>query len=234
MALPKIEFPTFIVEVPSTKKTIKYRPFTVKEEKILLMAAQSGEEEDITNSIEQILQNCILTKIKIDDLTSYDVEYLFVNLRARSVNNIIELKFEDEEDKNIYEVSINIDDIKLKETERENIIKINDSISLVMKDPTYKTIKNLNIYKDMPEDQQMTSIICECIDKILVDDEVVLLRDHTRKEQEDFINSLSSKDMRQVEIYFQNMPKLFHEISYTRDDGKTITKSVEGLQAFFT
>ena len=231
MALPKIDTPVFMIDLPSTKETIRYRPFTVKEEKILLMAAQGGEEKDITNAVEQILTNCILDNIDIKNLATYEIEYLFLNLRSKSVNNVIELKITDEEDENEYDVTINLDDIKILETERSNIIEINDTISLVMKDPNYDSVKKMS---KKSEDQVMTSMLIDCIDKILVDDEVILLKDHTKKEQEEFVNSFSSKDMRKLEGYFNSMPKVSHEISYTREDGTVVKKTIEGLQSFFT
>ena len=231
MALPKIDTPVFMIDLPSTKETIRYRPFTVKEEKILLMAAQGGEEKDITNAVEQILTNCILDNIDIKNLATYEIEYLFLNLRSKSVNNVIELKITDEEDENEYDVTINLDDIKILETERSNIIEINDTISLVMKDPNYDSVKKMS---KKSEDQVMTSMLIDCIDKILVDDEVILLKDHSKKEQEEFVNSFSSKDMRKLEGYFNSMPKVSHEISYTREDGTVVKKTIEGLQSFFT
>jgi len=231
MALPKIDTPVFMIDLPSTKETIRYRPFTVKEEKILLMASQGGEERDITNAVEQILTNCILDDVDIKKLATYEIEYLFLNLRSKSVNNIIELKIIDDEDENEYEVTIDLDDITIKESERTNIIEINDKISLVMKDPNYNSIKKID---KKSEEQVMTTMLIECIDQILVDDEVIFLKDHTKKEQEEFVNSLSSKDMRKLEGYFNAMPKVSHDVTYTREDGTTVTKTIEGLQSFFT
>jgi len=231
MALPKIDTPVFMIDLPSTKETIRYRPFTVKEEKILLMASQGGEERDITNAVEQILTNCILDDVDIKKLATYEIEYLFLNLRAKSVNNIIELKFIDDEDEKEYEVTVDLDEIKLQDSTRDNIIEINDTISLVMKDPSYETIKKTN---NKDQDKMLSSIIIDSIDQILVGDDVVLLKDHTKKEQEEFINSFSSKDMRKLEDYFSSMPKLSHDVSYTRDDGTVVTKTIEGLQSFFT
>lgn len=231
MALPKIDTPTFMLDLPSTKETIKYRPFTVKEEKILLMASQSGEERDIMNAIEQISTNCILNDVDIKKLATYEIEYLFLNLRSKSINNIIELKIIDDEDEKEYEVTIDLDDITIKESERTNIIEINDKISLVMKDPNYNSIKKID---KKSEEQVMTTMLIECIDQILVDDEVIFLKDHTKKEQEDFINSLSSKDMRKLEGYFNSIPKVSLDVTYTREDGTEVTKTIEGMQSFFT
>jgi len=233
MALPKIDTPTFILELPSTKEKIKFRPFTVKEEKILLMAAQSEDETDIANAIEQILVNCIISNVNLFEFTTYDVEYVFINLRAKSVNNIIELSFIDEVDEEEYKVSFDIDDVQLKTIERTNIIAINDEISITMIDPTYKVVKDLQA-QNLSQDKLVFNMIAKCIDKVLIGDDVLILKDHTQKEQEEFINSLSSKNMRDIENYLESMPKLSHDIVYTRKDGTEITKTLEGMNNFFT
>jgi len=233
MALPKIDTPIFILELPSTKEKIKFRPFTVKEEKILLMAAQSEDETDIANAIEQILVNCIISNVNLFEFTTYDVEYVFINLRAKSVNNIIELSFIDEVDEEEYKVSFDIDDVQLKTIERTNIIAINDEISITMIDPTYKVVKDLQA-QNLPQDKLVFNMIAKCIDKVLIGDDVLILKDHTQKEQEEFINSLSSKNMRDIENYLESMPKLSHDIVYTRKDGTEITKTLEGMNNFFT
>jgi len=233
MALPKIDTPIFILELPSTKEKIKFRPFTVKEEKILLMAAQSEDETDIANAIEQILVNCIISNVNLFEFTTYDVEYVFINLRAKSVNNIIELSFIDEVDEEEYKVSFDIDDVQLKTIERTNIIAINDEISITMIDPTYKVVKDLQA-QNLSQDKLVFNMIAKCIDKVLIGDDVLILKDHTQKEQEEFINSLSSKNMRDIENYLESMPKLSHDIVYTRKDGTEITKTLEGMNNFFT
>lgn len=233
MALPKIDTPIFILELPSTKEKIKFRPFTVKEEKILLMAAQSEDETDIANAIEQILVNCIISNVNLFEFTTYDVEYVFINLRAKSVNNIIELSFIDEVDEEEYKVSFDIDDVQLKTIERTNIIAINDEISITMIDPTYKVVKDLQA-QNLSQDKLVFNMIAKCIDKVLIGDDVLILKDHTQKEQEEFINSLSSKNMRDIENYLESMPKLSHDVVYTRKDGTEITKTLEGMNNFFT
>ena len=233
MALPKLQSPQFTIEIPSTGKKIKYRPFTVKEEKILLMATQdrSADETGVAESIEQVLSNCIVTPgVKIDELTSYDVEFIFVNLRGKSVNNIIELTITDVDDDEPYDVSINIDDLQMTfNPERSNIIKLNDDVSITMTDPTYRTIIN-----SRKNNGDGTDLIRMCIDKIIVGDDVNLMSDHTVAEQNEFIDTFSSKNMRDVEKYFTDMPVLKHDVTYTKKDGTVVTKTVEGAQTFFT
>jgi hypothetical protein len=134
MALPKIDSPIFMLDLPSTKETIKYRPFTVKEEKILLIASQSDEEKEITSAIEQIITNCAISDVDLKKMTSYDIEYFFLQLRARSVNNIINLSITDDVDGEVYEVEINLDEVLVPIDEnREFQIKLNSEITWKMR-----------------------------------------------------------------------------------------------------
>ena len=202
MALPKIDSPIFMLDLPSTKETIKYRPFTVKEEKILLIASQSEDEKEISSAIEQIINNCLQSEISIASLTSYDIEYLFINLRAKSVNNVIDLTLTDEEDGIEYPVQINLDDLKVKFNENHDCnIVLNAEVTLIMKDASYNSIKKLS--SNISQDKMMNDVIVESIDQILVgDDEVLTMKEHTKKEQQDFIDSFSSKNMRDIEKFF--------------------------------
>jgi len=236
MALPKIDTPIFTLKLPSSngKKNIKFRPFTVREEKILLMAAQGEGEEEVLDSIKQVINNCLHTKIDIDDLPTYDIEYIFVNLRARSVNNVIELTLTDDEDGQTYNVPVNIDDIEVVFDEgHKYVIELNDNISIQLKDPNYNMVQKLSSYKK--DDDAMMEMVISTIDKVLVgDDDVLLMKDHTRKEQEEFIDSLSSQNMRDIENFLNTLPKLTHTIEYAREDGTKVEKVVEGMQSFFT
>lgn len=239
MALPKIDTPIFTLKLPSSngKKNIKFRPFTVREEKILLMAAQGegdGEALEALDAIKQVINNCLHTKIDIDDLPTYDIEYIFVNLRARSVNNVIELTLTDDEDEQTYNVPVNIDDIEVVFNEdHKYVIDLNDSISIQLKDPNYNMVQKLASYKQ--DDEGMVEMVISCIDKVLVgDDDVLLMKDHTRKEQEEFINSLSSQNMRDIENFLNTLPKLTHTVEYAREDGTKVEKVIEGMQSFFT
>jgi hypothetical protein len=236
MALPKIDTPIFTLKLPSSngKKNIKFRPFTVKEEKILLMAAQGKGEEEVLDSIKQVINNCLHTEIDIDNLPTYDIEYIFVNLRAKSVNNVIELTITDDEDEQTYTIPVNIDDIEVVFNEdHKYVIELNDSISIQLKDPNYDMIQKLSSYKE--DDEAMMEMVISSIDKVLVgEDDVLLMKDHTRKEQEEFVNSLSSQNMRNIEDFLSTLPKLSHTVEYAREDGTKVEKIVEGMQSFFT
>jgi len=236
MALPKIDTPVFTLKLPSSagKKNIKFRPFTVKEEKILLMAAQGEVEDETLNSIKQVINNCLHTNINIDELPTYDIEYIFVNLRAKSVNNLIQLTLTDDVDQQTYDVSINIDDVEVVfDEEHIYIVELNDNISIMLKDPNYDVIQKISSYKQ--DDEGMMEMVISSIDKVLVgDDEVLLMKDHTRKEQEEFVNSLSSQNMREIEKFLTTIPKLIHTVEYAREDGTKVEKIIEGMQSFFT
>lgn len=230
MALPKIDTPTFMLDLPSTKKAIKYRPFTVKEEKILLTALQSGESREINEAIKQIISNCIVSNdVDIDNLTNYDAEYIFLNLRSKSVSNIVNINVTDPDDEQQYETEIDLDKIEVQfDKEHKYEIVLNDQITLMMKDPTFEMISKI-------ESDNLNDVIIACIDKVLVgDDEVILMKDHTKKEQSDFIDSFSSKNALDVQKFFTTVPRLKHTVSYKNAEKKTKKIEVEGLANFFT
>jgi len=234
MALPKIDTPTFMLDLPSTKETIKYRPFTVKEEKILLMALQSEDGKEISNSIQQIISNCIRDfnpKFDMSKMTMYDTEYVFLNLRSKSVNNIVSLTVTDPEDQSEHSVEVNLDDVKVKfDPEHKKEIVINDQVTLIMKDPSYDDVSEL-VLNDLENNME---IVKNCVDKILVgDDDVVILKDHSKKEQDDFIDSLSSKNMQDIMTFLSTLPKLSHDVEY-KVGNKKKKIAVEGLVSFFT
>jgi len=230
MALPKIDTPTFMLDLPSTKKAIKYRPFTVKEEKILLTALQSGESREINEAIKQIISNCIVSNdVDINNLTNYDAEYIFLNLRSKSVSNVVNINVTDPDDEQQYETEIDLDKIEVQfDKEHKYEIVLNEQITLMMKDPTFEMISNI-------ESDNLNDIIIACIDKVLVgDDEVILMKDHTKKEQSDFIDSFSSKNALDVQKFFTTVPRLKHTVSYKNSEKKTKKIEVEGLANFFT
>lgn len=231
MALPKIESPTFLLDLPSNKKIkIKYRPFTVKEEKILLMALQGEESEEIVEAIKQTISNCLIGDNDLRNFTVYDMEYIFLNIRSKSVSNTIELKITDPDDDNQYDVTVDIDKVKVEfSKDHDNVIKINEDITLIMRDPPYNVADKINA------DNIMTDIVAQCIDKILVgDDQVIDIKDHTKEEQDEFIDSFSSKTLKDLEKYFATVPKLKHTIKYKDSSGKQKSLDIEGLASFFT
>ena len=230
MALPKIKQPIFTMTLPSTGQTLRYRPFTVAEEKILLVARESSDVNDIVNAYKGIINNCCLDPIDVDKLCSFDIEYLFINIRAKSVSNIVEVIVTDEEDGNKYKVEVNLDDLKVSESEFSPHIKLNEEISIVLRYPTFDYLTNL---QKVAEKDQMLAIVAGCIDQIYEGETVYEASNYSRRDLEEFVMSLGMKELVLVKEFFEKMPKVYTEISYTRKDGIVKTTRLEGIQSFF-
>jgi hypothetical protein len=238
MPLPKISTPTYELELPSTGKTIRYRPFLVKEEKLLVIALESEDNKQITNAIKAVIKNCILTKdIKVETLPTFDIEYLFLNIRGKSVGEEVEVNIicPDDNETNAT-VSINLDDIKVqKNEEHTNKIKVDDSIMMEMKYPSLEQFIKTNFdFKNENAMDQSFDLIASCIDKIYTEDEVWSTADVTKKELTEFLDQMNSSQFKQIEKFFETMPKLSHKI--TVKNPKTEVESevvLEGLASFF-
>ena len=237
MPLPKIATPTYELELPSTGATVKYRPFLVKEEKVLVIALESEDNKQITNAIKAVLKNCILSKgIKVEDLPTFDIEYLFLNIRGKSVGEELEVNIIcPDDEKTQVPVTINLDEIQVQKDENHtNKIKVDDSIMMEMKYPSLdQFIKNNFDFNDNMMDQSF-DLIATCIDKIYTEDEVWASADCTKKEMKDFLEQMNSTQFKEIESFFDTMPKLSHTISVTNP--KTKVKSdvvLEGLASFF-
>ena len=238
MPLPKIATPTYELELPSTGKTIQYRPFLVKEEKLLVLALESEDTKQITTAIKAVLKSCILTKgIKVDHLPTFDIEYLFLNIRGKSVGEDLEINITCPDDNETQvPVTINLDDIQVeKKEEHTNQIKVDDNIMMEMKYPSLNEFIKTNF--DLNEKNQMEQsfdLIGSCIDKIYTQEEVWATEDCTKKEMNEFLESMNSSQFKEIENFFTTMPKLSHTIKVTNP--KTKVKSdviLEGLASFF-
>lgn len=231
MSLPKISSPLFILELPSNKQKVKFRPFTVKEEKILLMASESKDQETISTAIKQIITNCFEDDLDIDNMATFDVEYMFINLRSKSVENIMKLRVKDDELDKFFETEVNLDDVKVHFPEDvSNIIKLNEDVSITLNYPTFKTAELL---EDVNQSKDVTKLIAASIDKVVNGDDVLSLSDYSETEVTGFIESFTSKNMREIEKFFQALPKLKLDVTYF-DGEKEKTTEVVGLQSFFT
>ena len=238
MPLPKIATPTYELELPSTGQQIKYRPFLVKEEKVLVIALESEDNKQITNAIKAVLKNCILSKgIKVESLPTFDIEYLFLNIRGKSVGEDIEVNIicPDDEQTEV-PVTIALDDIEVQRDDNHtNKIKVDENIMMEMKYPSLEQfIKNNFDFNDKNAMDQSFDLIATCIDKIYTEDEVWASADCTRKEMKDFLEQMNSNQFKEIESFFDTMPKLSHTISVTNP--KTKIKSdvvLEGLASFF-
>ena len=238
MPLPKIATPVYELELPSTGKTIEYRPFLVKEEKVLVIALESEDTKQITTAIKNVIKNCIKTKgIKVEELPTFDIEYLFLNIRGKSVGEEIEVNVTCPDDgETQVPVTINLDDIEVqKNEEHSNRIKVDDNIMMEMKYPSLdQFIRNNFDFNDKNAMDQSFELIATCIDKIFTEDEVWAVEDCSKKEIVDFLEQMNSSQFKEIEKFFETMPKLSHSI--TVKNPKTKKENVvviEGLAGFF-
>ena len=238
MPLPKIATPTYELELPSTGKTIKFRPFLVKEEKLLVLALESNETKEITNAIKAVLKDCIQTRgIKVETLPTFDIEYLFLNIRRKSVGEDIEVSILCPDDGETYtEVEISIDDIKvLKDSEHSNQIKIDDKLMMEMRYPSLdQFIKNNFDFGTSNQVDQSFDLIASCVDKVYSEDEAWTSDDFTKKEILEFLEQMNSSQFKLIEKFFSTMPKLSHEVEVLNPKtNKKGTVVLEGLSSFF-
>jgi hypothetical protein len=238
MPLPKISTPTYELELPSTGKTIQYRPFLVREEKLLVLALESEDTKQITTAIKAVIKNCIETKnIKVETLPTFDIEYLFLNIRGKSVGEEIELNIicPDDEETSV-SVKINVDEIQVqKNPKHTNKIKVDDSIMMEMKYPSLdQFIKtNFDLSGDNAMDQSF-DLIASCIDKIYTEDEVWSTADVTKKELTEFLEQMNTSQFKQIENFFETMPKLSHTVKVKNPKTEVESEVVlEGLSSFF-
>lgn len=234
MSLPKIDKPLFEIIVPSQNKAVKFRPFLVKEEKILLMAQQSGSEKEIVLAIKQIIQNCAADdKFDVDDLATFDLEYLFVKLRARSVNNIVKLSYEDLEDSKTYDFEVNLDDIEIvKSPNHTNKIKIDDEVGIIMRYPS------ITLVDTVPETSDplvvVDFLIQSCIDKIYDSENVYVAKEQSPQELREFLDNLDVKTYDSIRQFFDTLPKMHYEIKYENSLGNERVIELNKLSDFFT
>jgi hypothetical protein len=240
MPLPKISTPTYELDLPSTGKKIRYRPFLVREEKILIMALESEDMKQITNAIVQILSDCISTKtVKVSDLSTFDIEYLFLNVRAKSVGETVEVNVTcpDDEETQV-KMEITIDDIKVQKNENHNnIIKLDDTLSMKMKYPSLEQFveNDFETNEDVNDVNKSLSMIISCIDMVYDQEESWSASDCTKKELEDFVEQMNTKQFKEIENFFVTMPKLSHTIKVKNPNTKVESEVVlEGLASFFS
>jgi len=240
MPLPKINTPTYELELPSTGKKIKYRPFLVREEKILIMALESEDMKQITDAIIQILSDCIQTRgVKVADLSTFDIEYLFLNVRAKSVGETVEVNVTCPDDGvTTVEMEIAIDDIKVqKNKNHKNIIKLDDNLSMKLKYPSIDQFveNNFETNEETSDVNKSLDMITSCIDMIYDEEESWSASDCTKKELSEFLEQLNTKQFKEIETFFTTMPKLSHTIKVTNPNTKVKSDVVlEGLASFFS
>ena len=238
MPLPKIATPIYELEIPSLKKKIRYRPFLVKEEKILIIALETEDSKQIANAVKNVITNCILSKgIKVEDLATFDIEYLFLNIRGKSVGETVDVLITCPDDGTTQvPTSISLDEINVEvDPKHSRDIKLDDSLTLRMRYPSMtEFIKNNFDSGESVSVDDTFDLIVSCIDQIYSEEESWAAGDSSKKELLEFVEQLSSKQFKEVEKFFETMPKLSHTIKIKNPNTKVESEVVlEGLSAFF-
>lgn len=243
MALPKIDVPIYEATLPSNNQKVKFRPFLVKEQKLLLMTAQATETKEVIDAIKQILKNCILTELDIDILPVFDLEFLFLNLRARSVNEIVDIKYkcnnqltnnegETKTCNGTVDYKVNVLEIKPEfGSEHSNKIEISENLGIVLKYPTFEMMKKL---ENKSEDQAIFELLIQCIEYIYDADNMYYPKDEDPKDLEEFIDSLQQKHLEKIKEFFDSMPKVKKDLDFKCPKcGLEDIITIEGVQSFF-
>lgn len=238
MPLPTISTPQYYLTIPSTKKEIKYRPFLVKEEKILMIAMESEDPSQIADSVKNVISNCIITKgIKVDQLATFDIEYLFLNIRGKSVGETVDILLTcPDDEKTQVPLSVNLDDIQVEfHKDHSRDIKLDDNLTLRMKYPSMQEfIKNNFIFTSNISVNDTFDMICDCVEQIYSEEESWTSSDVTKKELKEFLEQLTSQQFKEIERFFETMPKLSHKIKIKNPNTDVESEVVlEGLTSFF-
>lgn len=233
-SLPKIDQPVYTIKLPSTQENFRFRPFLVKEEKLLLMAKESQNLSDILTAIKQIVGNCSIDKkFNVDKIALFDLEYVFLKLRSFSVNNIVKVAYRDNEDEKIYNFEVNLENVEVKYPEKlDNVIKITDKSGIIMKHPPatlYDDQEFLNLEKEY-----LFELIVRCIDKIYNEEEIYESKDYKKEELSEFLENLSIKTFEEIQNFLVNTPKLEYVIKYKNDFNDDREIVLSSLNDFFT
>ena len=241
--LPKIDIPIYETNLISNGDSIRFRPFLVKEQKLFLMASESEDQKETINTIKQVLRNCILDDIDVDKMATFDIEYLFLQLRARSVGEVVNLRFtcnnnvgeEGEEKKcgNSVQIDVNVLDIKPElNPEHKNKIQITDKVGIVLKYPTFGSVDIMDINsQDM---EQILNVIISCVDYIYDDEQIYYGKDTSKEELKDFIENLRQPDLEKISDFFNTLPKMKKDVEFNCNKcGYHETLQLEGIQSFF-
>ncbi len=239
--LPKIDVPVYETKLISSDKKVKFRPFLVKEQKLLLMAFESNDTKETINIVKQILNNCLLSKVDIDELPSFDIENLFLQLRARSVGETISLKYNcnnivenDKKCNGVVQFDLNLLELEpTKDTKHSNKIEITSKLGLVMKYPSFNSI-NIDIINEENEIEKTIESITKCIDYIYDNEQIYYAKDTTKEELIEFIENLQQDDLEKIQNFFLTMPKIKKELNFKCPKCSYEEKlNVEGIQNFF-
>ena len=241
--LPKLDVPIYEVKLISTGKTIRFRPFLVKEQKLFLMASESTDPKETINTIRQVLKNCILDELDIDSLPTFDLEFLFMNLRARSVEEVVDLKYkcnnivkndkgEDTTCTGSVEFKLNLLEIEpIKDPNHTNKIQLTENLGIALKYPSFDMIQK---YESKSENEIMAGVLTDCIDYVFDNDQIYYAKDQTKEELDEFIDNLQQKDLEKIKVFFDTMPEIKKDVHFKCP--KCLYEEyiqIKGLQSFF-
>jgi|TARA_B110000858_G_scaffold198312_1_gene263914 hypothetical protein len=232
MALPKLSTPLYKITLPVSKIEITFRPFLVKEEKIMLVGKEAGPKQQVL-AMKQVLEAVVQepAELVVGDLSMTDVEYLFLQLRARSVQNIVELKYRDKEDKKVYDFEIDLDDVHPTiDPDHVNTIMLNDTLGMELRDPTLNMMEHLDV-ENMEDSKNVFKLISKCTVKVWDENEVY--DDFTEAEMEEFLGGMDATTFTKLKVFFDTAPKLRHELNYKNSEGNDRVIKLEGLSDFF-
>ena len=236
MALPKLGYPTYELELPSTGKSVKYRPFLVKEEKVLLLALESKDEKQVIGAVKDLLKNCVISRIKVDQLPSFDLEYLFLKIRAASIGEMINMTVTCLDDNETQaEAQININEVEvLKPEGHDKKIMFDGTTGIVMKYPSMQQFVEREFLQKDLKTEEVYDFIADSIDQIFDDEEVYDSSTTTKKEFRTFVDSLTTKQFEKIQQFYATCPKLSHSFKVVNPKtGKESDYTIEGLQSFF-
>ena len=236
MALPQVALPTYELEVPSSGKTIKYRPFVVKEEKLLLLALQSEDDKQIEDATKTLLKNCIQSRVKLEDLASFDLEYIFLQIRAVSVGEVVEMNLTCEDDgKTQVRYNLNLTEVKVEKPEgHSNKIMLSDTMGVIMKYPSFEEFVKVSIMGKSSTADDVIEIMAKCVDQIFDGEDVYDSSTTSKKEFVEFVVGLTNKQFEDVQNFFVSAPVLKHEVKITNPNtGVENTVVIQGLSNFF-
>jgi len=232
MPLPKIDMPLYDLTIPSNGEKLKYRPFTVKEEKIMLMARESEDPKEIISAIKQIVSNCIFGA-KLDDLALFDLEYIILNIRSRSVDNVIKFEITDPDTEQQVPVELDLRNVEIqRDEEHDNVIKISDNYILYLKYPHIDDFFEL-LMDENPSQERQFEILISCMDKLASEEDVYNFKDFSKQEVDEFVESLNADTLRDMKKFFDTIPTARHEIPYVNSNGDEKTFVIQGTQSFF-
>ena len=236
MALPQVVLPTYELEIPSNGKKIKYRPFVVKEEKLLLLALESEDEKEIEKAVKQLLKSCIQSRVKLEDLAMFDLEYIFLQIRAVSVGDLVEMVVTCKDDeKTQVKYTLNLSEVQVTKPEgHDSKIMLTDELGVIMKYPAWGEFITGSVMGQSPSTEGVIDIIASCIDQIFDKEDVYDSSTTSKKEFVQFIEGLTNTQFEKIQKFFESTPRLEHSFTVTNPNtGKDSEFTITGLSSFF-